>query len=464
MRRRVPDRYPIRRYPDITHSLQCQYPVPEWDVAFALTHGREGINPRPVAMKRIHNLYKDYAIGSITYSEGINDDVNKFVWADQDWDPDTPVVSTLRDYVRFFVGPEVTAAVSQGLLALEENWQGPLALNGGVETTLQQWQAVATHASQDVLENYRFQMGLLRAYCDAYVHRRLLHETELEEWALDTLRQAGRLGVHYALARAAAILDSAHTSQMALDLRVRLRAWCEQLADALNRTIGLQSSVSRHMAQSWNRGAFLDSIDLPLNDGPWLRQQIAQIRALPDEVAQLVEVETLLHRTDPGPGGRYIDFGAPGSLRRVAGTAGVNHDPGYLSSPMIGFDGPAIADLHKTGQARAGVEAVPLARIRQAATLYDTPLTLRLEHLDAAPEGGAFRLRVAYGGSGENVNFAANGVSIARHGEGCAGSICTYTIPAHLIQDGTLTLIWQAKAGARGVRIAELWLEMEVRS
>src|SRR3989454_623948 len=30
----IPKKYPIRRYPDITHSLRCQYPVPDWDVAF----------------------------------------------------------------------------------------------------------------------------------------------------------------------------------------------------------------------------------------------------------------------------------------------------------------------------------------------------------------------------------------------------------------------------------------------
>ena len=35
LRKAVPARYPIRDYPDITHSLQCQYPVPDWDVAYS---------------------------------------------------------------------------------------------------------------------------------------------------------------------------------------------------------------------------------------------------------------------------------------------------------------------------------------------------------------------------------------------------------------------------------------------
>src|SRR5439155_24883776 len=40
LREAVPEKYPIRHYPDITHSRQCQYPVPDWDTAFAVTEGR----------------------------------------------------------------------------------------------------------------------------------------------------------------------------------------------------------------------------------------------------------------------------------------------------------------------------------------------------------------------------------------------------------------------------------------
>ncbi|HVV72541.1 MAG TPA: hypothetical protein VHI52_13760, partial [Verrucomicrobiae bacterium] len=34
LRELVPQQYPIRHYPDITHSRQCQYVVPDWDVAY----------------------------------------------------------------------------------------------------------------------------------------------------------------------------------------------------------------------------------------------------------------------------------------------------------------------------------------------------------------------------------------------------------------------------------------------
>ena len=38
-RKRLPALYPIRHYPDITHTVRCQYPVPWWDTAFAVTLG-----------------------------------------------------------------------------------------------------------------------------------------------------------------------------------------------------------------------------------------------------------------------------------------------------------------------------------------------------------------------------------------------------------------------------------------
>ena len=49
VRARVPKRYKLRFYPDITHSRQSEFPVEDWDFAFSTTEAREVINPRPVA-------------------------------------------------------------------------------------------------------------------------------------------------------------------------------------------------------------------------------------------------------------------------------------------------------------------------------------------------------------------------------------------------------------------------------
>ncbi len=87
LRNALPAKYPIRDYPDITHSLRCQYPVPDWDVAYSLTEGREVINPRPRDEAAIFHAFADQTIGFITYSEGCNDDVNKIIWSALGWDP-----------------------------------------------------------------------------------------------------------------------------------------------------------------------------------------------------------------------------------------------------------------------------------------------------------------------------------------------------------------------------------------
>jgi hypothetical protein len=138
LRELVPAKYPIRHYPDITHSRQCQYPVADWDVAYALTEARECINPRPEAEAAI----QPDTIGFLTYSEGCNDDVNKIIWCGLGWDPEARVVDILRQYSRYFIGERYTDDFAQGLLALERDWQGPLLANRSVEVTLQQFQRV----------------------------------------------------------------------------------------------------------------------------------------------------------------------------------------------------------------------------------------------------------------------------------------------------------------------------------
>ena len=60
IRKIVKPNIPIRRYPDITHSLSSQYPIPKWDLAYAITLGRECINPRPVDEKMIHNAFDEH--------------------------------------------------------------------------------------------------------------------------------------------------------------------------------------------------------------------------------------------------------------------------------------------------------------------------------------------------------------------------------------------------------------------
>ena len=177
-RKRLDPRYPIRSYPDITHNVRCQYPIPWWDTALAVTLGREAINPRPVQYAEIHNASAPETAGFISYSDGVHDDVNKVVWNVLAWDSDTPLREILIEYARFFFAPEVAETAADGIFALERNWIGSLRDNGGVDATLALWNGLEKQAP--ALEgNWRWQMCLVRAVYDAYTRHRLIFESAL---------------------------------------------------------------------------------------------------------------------------------------------------------------------------------------------------------------------------------------------------------------------------------------------
>ena len=163
LRERVPARYPIRLYPDIGHSTYGEYVVRDWDLALMVTHGREATNPRPMDMAKIFHYADKYNVGTLVYSEGINDDVNKFIFTVLDWDPTADVKQILREYSRYFLGPQLEEAAAEGILALERNWQGPLLTNGNVDQTFAQFRSLEQSASPQLLLNWRFQHLLYRA-------------------------------------------------------------------------------------------------------------------------------------------------------------------------------------------------------------------------------------------------------------------------------------------------------------
>ena len=452
---------PIRLYPDITHSYSCQYPVPQWDLAFAMTLGRECINPRPVDEKLIHNRYASLAQGSISYSEGTNDDVNKFIWTGQDWNPEIPVVETLRDYCRYFLGPEYTEGGAQGLLALEQNFRGPLLSNDQVEKTLLQWQDMENSASRKVLSNPRFQSGLIRAYFDAYTQRRLIYETLLERQARSILETAAKPLVQKAIEDARSRLIIAKENPIAKCLRDR----CFDLADSLFRSFGSQLTIQKHHAMS-GRGNFIDNIDIPLNDALWILDQLNRIERMASEDQQLAEIHKMLRRADPGPGGFYDNLGSQSSWKRVKVQKSWEEDPGGLESPRVSF-GVGLQGVEWVDEIVAkgfAGQTTPLAWMNQINTLYFTPLILEYADLDPT---GKYTLRVAYTGRFRSkMKLEANGVLIHDFIRMGTQPIYEFKLPKEVTQSGKVTLTWNCAQndkgeGERGSQVAEVWLMTE---
>src|SRR5579884_3139190 len=444
LRAAVPARYPIRHYPDITHSRQSQYPVPDWDMAYAATEGREVINPRPLDQARIFRLLQPYTLGFITYSEGCNDDVNKAVWSALGWNPEADVTDILRQYSRYFIGDRYADDFAQGLLALERNWRGPLLVNQNVETTLRQFQSMERAASPQDLLNWRFQQALYRAYYDAYTRARLVAETGDEQAALARLSEAPRTGSLSAMAEAEAILDSAAGRRPFAALRDRVFT----LAEALFQSIRMQLSVPLYKAIAVGRGANLDTIDMPLNDRPWLKQRFAELRKMPDESDRLKGIDAIVNWTNPGPGGFYDDLGDLARQPHLLRGPGPERDPAFLESSLVSFS--YRPEYRKSWWT-------------YAESLNDAPLEMRYIGLDPAAH---YKVRVVYAGDSPNtrIRLVANG-KVEVHPllqKPSPVRPIEFDIPAEATAAGELVLQWRREpalgGNGRGCQVAEVWL------
>ena len=447
LRQSIPGKYPIRLYPDITHSLRAQYPVRDWDPAHRATLDREPINPRPGDQAAIFHHTFGHTTGFITYSEGCNDDVNKIVWSGLGWNPKADVTELLRDYSRFFVGAKWADAFAQGLFALERNWRGPLLTNEGVYRTLAQFQQIDRETPPAVHTSWRFQQAQYRAHYDAYNRARLLHETVLEARAMAELRRAGSLGAAAAMDRATAVLDRAVLERANPEWRMRVF----ELGEALFQSIRMQLSVPYYKAIGVGRGANLDLIDVPLNNRQFLLDRFTRIRTMASEKDRLAALAAIQNWSDPGPGGFYDDLGNPSAQPHLEPGLDYAHDPDHLESPL------------SASYTRATEPAWRQSWRTVAESRNDQPLRMRYRALDGT---AAYRVRIVY--AGEDVPHDFRLIAGAQHEvhgwmkKPKPVEPVEFDIPAAATADGELLLQFERRPGiggaGRAVQVAEVWL------
>jgi hypothetical protein len=439
LRSRVPKEYGLRDYPDITHSVRCQNPVPWWDPAFAYTLGRECINPRPLFFTRWYRDIAPFTDGFISYSDGCHDDVNKIICTAQAWDPDTDPLQTLTDYCRFHFGPDYAESAAAGIIALERNFEGALATNGGVDATLALWHDLETKAPE-LSDNWRWQMFLMRAYYDAYIRHRLIYESGLEEMANAKLLECQTIGVDEAINAALAVLQRADTERIRADLSSRV----EDLCGELFQSIGLQSSVEKYKSHDPQRGAVLDFLYYPMNNRWWLEDELAKVRELPADAEKIARLEVLATWENPGPGSFYDDIGNVGQSPHVVR----GQD---LSAPLLDREDVSIPGFMwwDKGQRRVRQSWVSGMDWPKALVYYD--IDPKADYLVRTTGNGDCLLRV-------------NGVRLAPTVDGKeVGDIKEFPVPRRLYRDGTITLTfdptfephlnWRVQS-----RLTEVWL------
>lgn len=434
-RQRLPREYGLRLYPDLTHNKISQYQVPSWDQAFALTLGREAINPRPAEFARIHNRFAGLSDGFISYSDGVHDDVNKNVFSALAWDPARSVRDVLIDYARLHFSSALAPEIADGILALERNWRGPLADNGGVEGTLLAWQKLEQKAPQ-LETNWRWQMNLLRASYDAFVRHRLLAERKLESEAnarlLDTRKNAGQ-----AMAAARMILGQATSRQASPELRARIVELCEKLFQS----IGLQTSVEKYQASGAERGAVLDFVDYPLNNRWWLEDEFTKVAAMKTEEEKQQRLLALGNWEKPGPGSFYDDVGHEGRSPHAEGD--LEQEPGSFRGTEPTFW------WWDQGLSRA--------RLSWQSTIWPR----RMVYEGLAP-GANYMVKTQ--GYGQNL-LRIDGKPVRPLVEGrLMGEFYEFAVPVEALQDGQLELTWEVPKDEGTLnwrqksRLAEVWL------
>ena len=436
-RQAVPPQYRLRAYPDITHSCRCQYPVPGWDLAYALIEGREVCNPRPRASRVIFACIAAHCDGFIAYSDGNHDDANKALWLALGWDPTTDPEECLRRYGRAYIGHEAEEETARGLLGLERNWRGPVRRNASVSRTLSLWQRLyAVHRS-----NWRVQLHHFRSLCDRYVQLKVRHDEARERQNKAVLQQAvdGRLSPATAIDRAGRLLSAAPPAGLR---RMREELWA--LGRELRESIGLQMSVQ--LGGQDERGNVLDTLDEPLNNARWICAQLSEVRRCGDG-GKPTTIARILAWEDPGLGGFYDDLG--NAARQP-----------HLVVPVTWEDDPDC--LHRAYEEFSFREYAEQGRLSwrsQAATLYETPLQLRYTGLDPDARYG---LRVVYAGRFRaTMALTANGRTPI-HGPLQAPDppeVLEFPIPRQATAKGVLTLEWR-RVGyvGRGPQVAEAWL------
>jgi hypothetical protein len=452
-RTRLPEKYGVRSYPDITHTVRCQFPVIHWDRAFALTLGRECINPRPVTEKIIHNIFAPETIGFITYSDGIHDDVNKIVWTAMGWDPAKDVRDVLIEYGRYFVRDDLGEGIADGLLALEQNWVGPLATNGSVEGTLRLWHALEECGFEEAENNWRFQHGLFRAYYDAYTRRRLIYEQELERRVNELLAKAGEpdpntkfsWDAEHVMFRADRILRLA-------DLEPVMPEWRERiihLADRMMAVIGHQTSVERHAQLDYDRGTMLDTLNHPLNDRWWFEDEFAQIRMLKTEGERAAALRSLARYESPVPGAFYDDLGDITKSPRLAHIEGLTMDPVLRQT----LDEKAQSWQPYTDRRRLSQQD-GVGDFRHWSPAWG--IETRYVSLARKAE---YRLRMASNKvASSRYAIYADDVSLKPMGPPATLDLIEeYEVPRELTADGALQIRWDVEEGI-GIQITEIWL------
>mmetsp|Transcript_3387 Transcript_3387/g.3784 ORF Transcript_3387/g.3784 Transcript_3387/m.3784 type:complete len:926 (-) Transcript_3387:584-3361(-) len=329
-RAQIPEVLPLRNYPDLCHVQTAELPVTRWDLSFALTNNRESINPRPIEMLKIFQDQAPYTIGCGCYSEGVNDDINKYVWTALHWGddvegplknaaPNDVLNSLLTQYVKFLADQQRRhKELVECIYMLEQNWNGNLLENPSIVKLQQVTTAIENHLTPRHRKNWRLNMLLFRSYYDLLLYTRLVQSYNATNNAIEFVLENVSNGIidskmwekakdfieipysepamSISSFESPSTLSAINVTQLSSKATVtHLYAKVNALAAVLYHQIGYQLSIG-YGSQHRQRGAYFDLVWAPLGDVIYLNRIFTalQLPPLDRRVIDKVLVERFL--------------------------------------------------------------------------------------------------------------------------------------------------------------------------
>jgi hypothetical protein len=249
---------------------------------------------------KIHATYAPFTDGFITYSDGAHDDVNKMTWSMRGWDINMEPQTIMEDYCRFYFGSSLAEKAANGIFGLEQNWEGPIRKNGGIEIAFEFWQKLEKENPQ-LAGNWRWQMLVTRAYYDVYQRRRKIYEEDLEKEANKVLATAKEVGSENAMNQALELVNLADSKPINQDIHSKIVKYC----DDMFHSIGYQTDVEKYHASNSQRSCILQFVNYPLNNRWWLADEFEKVRKMPTEKEKLDRLEVIRTWENPGNGSYY---------------------------------------------------------------------------------------------------------------------------------------------------------------
>lgn len=133
--------------------------------------GGMGSNPVPRFIQQQWNISKDRIVGGLPYSEGIYEDINKFIWAQLCWSPERPVMEILEEYSAGEFSREYAREIATALAALEPaRMHNEKTLLTDFSDSIRVWEELSYYdrcLGWNSRNSWRWRHNLLRAKIDA---------------------------------------------------------------------------------------------------------------------------------------------------------------------------------------------------------------------------------------------------------------------------------------------------------